>query len=229
VTDITTHHRDGKSTVLVRTNMHTGTHIDAPIHYWPTGKHLGEIPISDLYGTGLVIDLRPITKPWAYYSLKDVLGCLPKGEQVREGDVVILYTGWDRYNWTKTTRDDVMYFDRHPGPMPEVCDYLIDRKIKMFGGDLASMDHSLYVRIRYFRPDLVKEYEAQTGKPIDEALPMKDFEHVHYHMAKANISMVENLGGELAEVAGRRVDIGAFPWRWVNGEGCICRVVAFLP
>jgi kynurenine formamidase len=121
-----------------------------------------------------------------------------------------------------------MYFDRHPGPMPELCDYLIDRKIKMFGGDLASMDHSLYVRVRYFRPDLVKEYEAQTGKPIDDTLPMKDFEHVHYGMAKADIPMLENLGGELSEVAGKRVDIGAFPWRWVGGEGCICRVVAFL-
>ena len=106
VTDITTHHRDGKSTVLVRTNMHTGTHIDAPIHYWPTGKHLGEIPIGDLYGTGLVIDLRPITKPWSYYSLKDVLGCMPKGEQIREGDIVLLYTGWDRFNWTKPSRDE---------------------------------------------------------------------------------------------------------------------------
>src|SRR5438093_99827 len=205
VTDITTHHRDGKSTVLVRTNMHTGTHIDAPIHYWPTGKHLGEIPLSELYGSALVVDLRPITKPWSYYSLKDVLGCLPKGEEIRQGDIVILYTGWDRYNWTKPTRDDVTYFDRHPGPMPEVCDYLIDRKIKWFGGDLASMDHSLYVRVRYFRPDLVKEYEEQTGKPIDESLPMKDFEHVHSHMAKANVPMLENLGGELSEVAGRRV------------------------
>jgi len=77
-------------------------------------------------------------------------------------------------------------------------------------------------------PDLVTEFETQTGKPIDETLPMKDFEHVHYHMAKANIPMLENLGGELAEVAGTRVDIGAFPWRWVNGEGCICRVVAFV-
>ena len=28
--------------------------------------------------------------------------------------------------------------------------------------------------------------------------------------------------------AGRRVDIGAFPWRWQGGEGCICRVVAFM-
>jgi len=55
VTDITTHHRDGKSTVLVRTNMHTGTHIDAPSHYWTTGKSLGDIPIGDLYGTALVI------------------------------------------------------------------------------------------------------------------------------------------------------------------------------
>ena len=112
VTDITTHHRDRKSTVLVKTNMHTGTHIDAPSHYSETGKHLGEIPLADLVGTGLVIDLRPITKPWSYYSLADVLGCLPSGEEIREGDIVVLYTGWDRFNWTKPTRDDVMYFDR---------------------------------------------------------------------------------------------------------------------
>ncbi len=36
--------------------------------------------------------------------------------------------------------------------------------------------------------------------------------------------MLENLGGELAEIAGQRVDIGAFPWRWQGGEACICRV-----
>ena len=62
VTDITTHHRDRKSTMLVKTNMHTGTHIDAPSHYWETGRDLGRIELSELYGTALVIDLRPITK-----------------------------------------------------------------------------------------------------------------------------------------------------------------------
>jgi hypothetical protein len=40
--------------------------------------------------------------------------------------------------------------------------------------------------------------------------------------------MLENLGGELAEVAGRRATLGAFPWRWEGGEGCVCRVAAFL-
>ena len=40
VTDITTHQRDRKSTMLVKTNMHTGTHIDAPSHYCETGRDL---------------------------------------------------------------------------------------------------------------------------------------------------------------------------------------------
>ena len=75
--------------MLVKTNMHTGTHIDAPIHYSETGKHLGEIPLADLVGSGLVIDLRPVTRPWAYYSLDDVLKCVPAGEQIREGDTVV--------------------------------------------------------------------------------------------------------------------------------------------
>ena len=228
VTDITTHHRDRKSTVLVKTNMHTGTHIDAPVHYSETGKHLGEIPIQDLVGTGLVIDLRPITKPWSYYSLDDILQCLPPGEEIRQGDIVVFYTGWDHYNWTKPTRDDVMYFDRHPGPKPEVIDYLIEKKIKWIGADLASIDHSLYTRVRWMRPDLVKEYEAMTGAPIEETLPEQNFEYAHYRTARNNIPMLENLGGEIAEVAGIRCVLGAFPWRWIGGEGCICRVVAFL-
>jgi kynurenine formamidase len=228
VTDITTHHRDRKSTVLVKTNMHTGTHIDAPIHYSETGRDLADIPLAELVGTGLVVDLRPITRPWSYYSLQDVLGCLPAGEEIRDGDVVVLYTGWDQYNWTKPTRDDVMYFDRHPGPQPEVIDYLVERHVKWLGADLASIDHSLYVRVRWMRPDLVREYEQLTGRPIEETLPERDFEYVHYTTARNNICMLENLGGELAEVAGRRVSLGAFPWRWVGGEGCICRVAAFL-
>jgi len=228
VTDITTHHRDRKSTLLVKTNMHTGTHIDAPSHYSETGRDLGRIALDELYGTGLVIDLRPITKPWAFYGLDDIKRCLPKGEEIREHDIVVLYTGWDHYNWSKPTRDDVTYFDRHPGPKPEVLDFLISKRVKWVGSDLASIDHSLYTRVRLMRPDLVKEYEAMTGKPIEETLPEKDFEHFHYGTARHDMCMLENLGGEIVEVAGRRVTLGAFPWRWQGGEASICRVAAFV-
>jgi hypothetical protein len=74
----------------------------------------------------------------------------------------------------------------------------------------------------------VKEFEQMHGAPVEELVPEKDFEYVHYTTARNNMCMLENLGGEIAEVAGRRCTIGAFPWRWVGGEGCICRVVAFL-
>ncbi len=74
VTDITTHHRDRKSTMLVKTNMHTGTHIDAPSHYCETGRDLGRIGLDELYGTGLVLDLRPITQ-----SLEQVQPCRHRG------------------------------------------------------------------------------------------------------------------------------------------------------
>src|SRR5579859_882367 len=226
VTDITTHHRDRKSTVLVKTNMHTGTHIDAPIHYSETGKHLGEIPLADLVGTGLVIDLRPITRPWSYYSLSDVLGCIPSGEEIREGDIVVFYTGWDRYNWTKPTRDDVMYFDRHPGPMPEVIDYLIDqKKIKWLGADLAAMDHSLYVRVRWMRPDLVREYEQLSGQPIDATLPERDFEYVHYRTARTTCAC-----SKIWAASSPTWPANASHWAPFPGAGSVARAVsAALP
>jgi len=109
-----------------------------------------------------------------------------------------------------------------------VGDWIDEKKIKWLGADLASMDHSLYVRIRWMRPDLVREYEQMSGRPIEETLPERDFEYVHYRTARSNVCMLENLGGELAEVAGQRVTLGAFPWRWIGGEGCVCRVAAFV-
>ena len=78
----------------------------------------------------------------------------------------------------------------------------------------------LHGRMGYF-PPIVRL------KPIEDTLPMKWFEYIHYKTARSNVCMLENLGGDLAQVAGRRITMGAFPWRWVNGEGCICRVVAF--
>jgi arylformamidase len=179
-----------------------------------------------LVGTGLVIDLRPLTERWALYRLDQVLANVP--EPIREEDIVILYTGWERYNWTKETRNDVMYFAGQPGPHPEVIDYLISKKVKWIGTDLASMDHALCTRLRLMRPDLVEEYETMTGKSIEQTLPKKWFDGNHYKTARNNVPMVENLGGDLAQIASRRVTLGAFPWRWVGGEGCICRVAAFL-
>ncbi len=225
-TPITTHARDAKSTLLLKTNMHTGTHIDAPSHYCETGRHLGQVALDELVGTGLVIDVSKYAGNYALITLDQVLECAP--EPIRERDIVIMHTGWWKYGWCYEGADEITFFDRHPAPAPEIADYLVEKKVKWFGIDTPAIDHPMWLKIRGLRPDLVREVEEQFGKPIEEAFPMKYMEYVHYKLARNDVLAVEIFGKELAEVKNRRVTLGAFPWRWVGGEGCICRCAAFL-
>ena len=39
---------------------------------------------------------------------------------------------------------------------------------------------------------------------------------------------IENVGGEIDKVTGKRVTFAAFPWRWTKGDGCIVRLVAIV-
>ena len=39
---------------------------------------------------------------------------------------------------------------------------------------------------------------------------------------------IENIGGDIDKITGKRCTFFAFPWRWPDGEGCALRVVAVL-
>jgi kynurenine formamidase len=45
-------------------------------------------------------------------------------------------------------------------------------------------------------------------------------------MVKGGIPGIENVGGDLDEIVGKRSFFIAFPWRWRGGDGCIVRVLA---
>lgn len=47
-------------------------------------------------------------------------------------------------------------------------------------------------------------------------------------MVKGGIPGIENIGGDLDAVTGKRCFFMAFPWRFVGGEGCIVRVLAIV-
>ena len=42
----------------IRMSVHTGTHIDAPLHFLKDGKRIGEIPLDKLIGKVLVMELE---------------------------------------------------------------------------------------------------------------------------------------------------------------------------
>jgi hypothetical protein len=65
-------------------------------------------------------------------------------------------------------------------------------------------------------------------------MPLADFfddtknQLMHLEMFPYGIVHAECIGGELDLLLNRRVTIGFFPWRFVDGESCIGRCVAML-
>ena len=47
-------------------------------------------------------------------------------------------------------------------------------------------------------------------------------------MFQAGIMGIENVGGDIDKVTGKRVTFAYFPWNWDRGDGCIVRLVAIV-
>ncbi len=59
------------------------------------------------------------------------------------------------------------------------------------------------------------------------------FEHMAFkgterRNARAIAETIENVGGDLDAVTGKRVTFAFFPWNWDRGDGCIIRLVAMI-
>ena len=144
---------------------------------------------------------------------------------MRPGDVVIINTGWH-----KKYEDNDEYFAYCPGLVPSAADWLIEKKIKVVGHDTQANDHPLATAIGPHRngpllPPLAKEYlEWSGGHTWDQDFPL--WEPVHRKLFSNGIMGIENVGGDLDAVTGKRVTFAFFPWNWDRGDGCIIRLVA---
>jgi kynurenine formamidase len=57
-----THVDQGYSVHRLEIGTHTGTHVDAPVHFHPGARTMDEIPAWDLVGAAVVIDVRTVTR-----------------------------------------------------------------------------------------------------------------------------------------------------------------------
>jgi arylformamidase len=111
---------------------HTGTHIDSVSHYFPAGKNVDEYPISRFILAGIVLPFPGLVEDQAITEeqISDGLQNLP------EGGVLLIQTGWDRY-WNTDT-----YF-RHPYLSPEAVQRVIGSKASLVGIDALNVDSSV--------------------------------------------------------------------------------------
>jgi kynurenine formamidase len=128
------------------TPEHLGTHIDAPIHFEPNQPTVDQIPLQDLVGPAVVIDvsLKAEANPDYRLKVEDISEWEKQHGTIEEGSIVLLCTGWGR-RWADYGRyknadeKGVLHF---PGFSRESALFLADnRKVKAVGVDSLSVDH----------------------------------------------------------------------------------------
>jgi kynurenine formamidase len=71
------HQADGFEVTQICLGSHTGTHIDAPRHFFPEGAPIDAFPLDRLMGPGVVLDCRPAAEHERLSRLREQLGLFP--------------------------------------------------------------------------------------------------------------------------------------------------------
>jgi kynurenine formamidase len=224
------HMGQGANGQIIQTSNHVGTHMDGEIHFHACGRSIGNVPMEEWVGPGVVVDISDEVGDYDLYSAE----MLTRKADVRKGDILIINTGYHRYAWDQPKSDELRYFCKHPGPGPNFHEWCADMKFKWLGVDCGSADHPMNTIIRNWHPKLFAEAEqklrARTNKSWDEFFPPEVYYQVmHVKLFPKKIVHAENIGGEINRLSNKRCWIGCFPLKGIELESSMCRIVAWLP
>ncbi len=207
---------------------HLGTHLDGEIHFYTPGKDIASLSLDFLTGPGVVVDLSDAAGDYDIYTSQMV----EERVEVHEGDILIIHTGYHHFGWDQPTADEIAYMVKHPGPDREFAEWCKAKKIKWIGVDCGSADHPMNTIIRTWMPRQAKEaeahFQAKYGQGLAEVFSDDKYQLMHIEMFPHGIIHAECVGGDIDLLLNRRVQIGCFPWRFVDGEASIARIVAYV-
>ena len=215
------HSKDGVLVQEFHGIMHRGTHMDAPIHVMENTPFITDYDIWRFFGSGVAVSI-PKGK-WEVITAEDLEAAEPR---IETNDIVMINTGSHR-NWG----DNDDYFAYSPGLYKEAAEWLVEKQVKLVGVDVQALDHPLGTFLGPHgpgpaQPHLNDEYKALSGRDIADDFPL--WEPSHKILMSNGIPGIENIGGELDKITGKRCTFMAFPWRWPEGEGCALRVIAVI-
>jgi arylformamidase len=209
----------------ITTQLHIGTHIDAPLHWREEGRDVASIPLEQLLGPAVVVDLSDSHDDFDMIRPADI----EKKAEVKPGDILILHTGYHRYYSGGAEPDLIRYFFKRPGGVRDLGEWCVQKQIRWLGVDSSSPDHPLNSNTRDYWPVTLEDAQAKLGGDLATLFPVREQTIIHRVLFAANIPIIENLSGAVAQFVGKRVHVCAFPWRFAGGEAAFVRVVAFAP
>ena len=215
------HATHGVMSEKVIANMHVSTHVNAPIYLLQRGQFIGDLPPDLFFGNGVILSV-----PKGKWQLVTAADLEQVGTDVQSGDIVLIVTGWgERFS------DSQDYFGNAPGLAPDAAEWLVAKGVKLVGVDMAAVDHPLSTSLGLHRGGptmrrLPKRYQDETGNDPRTAFP--DWNPAARILLSAGIPTILNVGGDVATLLGQRVTIHAMPWRWLDGEAAVIRLMAII-
>lgn len=214
------HAQHGVMAHRMRMVLHTGTHVNAPLHLIQKGTGIGELPMERLFGNGVVLSVPK--KRWELVTRADLEA---QADRVFEGALVIIVTGW-HHNYS----DALEYFGESPGLSIEAAQWLAETKVGLVGMDTPQIDHPLATSLGPHRGGplmnrLTQKYIDETGK--DPKQEHGVWNGAHRVLLGAGIPTIEQVGGDVDELRGKDALIHALPnWKFDGGDACPTRLVA---
>jgi kynurenine formamidase len=191
------------------TSEHGGTHIDAPVHFAEGRQTVDEIPLANLVGHAIVIDVTAAATSNADYqvSVEDFTRWESQHGQIPSDAIVLLRTGFARqwpdaarYLGTAERGEAAVAKLHFPGLHPDAAKWIVgNRPIKAIGIDTASID-----------------YGQSTS-----------FES-HRALYERNIPAFENVAS-LDRLPPTGATVVALPMKIKGGSGAPLRIIAMLP
>jgi len=168
-----------------RAAEHGGTHLDAPVHFAKGRRSVDQIPLEQLMGPGVLIDVTQQCAGNADYlvGISDIQNWEKRFGRIPAGSIVLLRTGFGKYY---PDRKKYLGTDERgagavpklhfPGLDPKAATWLTqNRSIKAIGLDTASIDFGQSTLFESHRILFDKNIPAFENVANLDQLPLKGF------------------------------------------------------
>lgn len=186
---------------------HCGTHVDAPVHFNPTGTPVDRLPLDWLYGEAVVLDFvhkhagEDVTAAEVAEAVAEL-----DGGGLRDARIVLVRSGRSKLWGTREYHRDMINMT------PEATEWLLRRRVRVVGCDACVWEVD-----RGSRPEAAGQRLAGPERFPSHAL-----------MRAHDFVIIENLAN-LDQVSRPRFTFLGLPLPLAGGSGSPIRAAALVP